>query len=59
MKNGIKRRLNKAFYYLFGHMPFPSNKEELKFIRRNYPIRDYSCDEFNEISLNIHKLNNY
>jgi len=44
---------------LFGHIPYPQPKEPLEFQRKDFPVKQYSCEEFNALAFYIHNLNRY
>ena len=57
MKKKVKALVNKIMIRLFGHRPFPPQRGEgLKFVKIEFPVRNLSCREFNEISRNIYNL---
>lgn len=58
MKQKVKSVINRIFYRLFGHTPFPQSRGTLQFNRINVPERNVSCREFNAIAINIYKLSN-
>lgn len=47
MKHKLKILVNKIMLRVFGHLPFPAEKEELKFTPINIPERKIKTQEFN------------
>lgn len=55
MKSRIKKALNKMMLRLFGHTPYPKEREQLRFIKLDVPQRKCSSHEFNAWTLHIYK----